>query len=127
MRQHAMLEVQLDAADSDAEELAHLTDKLRRNLLQLDVDAVEHSAAGEPPAGAKAVDLMLIGTLVVTLGRSASKLASVVRTVQDWVGTRPARTVKLQLDGDTIEITDASSRDQQRLIDTWIERHAEQA
>jgi hypothetical protein len=93
----------------------------------LDVDAVEHSAAGEPPAGAKAVDPILIGTLVVTLGRSAADLVSVVRMVQDWVGTRPARTVKLQLDGDTIEITDASSRDKQRMIDAWIERHAEPA
>jgi len=33
--------------------------------------------------------------------------------------------VKLELDGDALELTGVSSRDQQRLIELWIERHAE--
>ena len=127
MAGQARLEVRLDAASGDAEELAQLTEKLRRELLQLDVDTVEHEAAGEPPPDAKAVDVILIGSLVVTLGRTAAKLASVVQAVQSWAGSKPARTVKLELDGDTIELTGASSRDQQRLVDLWIERHAETA
>jgi len=124
MPPQATLEIQLDVAESDAEELAQITAKLRRELLQLDVDTVEHAAAGEAPPGAKAVELVMIGTLLVSLGRSVGTLASVVRTVQGWVGKNPARTVKLELNGDAIEITGASSRDQQRLVDLWIERHA---
>ena len=120
-----MLEIRLDAAESDTEELAQLTAKLRRELLQLDVDAVDQPVGGEPPEGAKAVDMILVGTLLVSLARSGEKLGPVVRMVQSWVGTRTARTVKLELDGDAIEITGASSHDQQRLIDLWIERHAE--
>jgi len=69
--------------------------------------------------------MILVGTLLVSLARSGEKLGPVVRMVQSWVGTRTARTVKLELDGDAIEITGASSHDQQRLIDLWIERHAE--
>jgi len=125
MDQQAMLEIRLDAAESDTEELAQLTAKLRRELLQLDVDAVDQPVGGEPPEGAKAVDMILVGTLLVSLARSGEKLGPVVRMVQSWVGTRTARTVKLELDGDAIEITGASSHDQQRLIDLWIERHAE--
>jgi len=125
MLQEAPLEIRLDAANSDTEELAQLTAKLRRELLQLDVDAVDHPVGGEPPPGAKAVDMIIVGTLLVSLGRSADKLGSVVRMLQGWAGTRAARTVKLELDGDAIEITGVSSRDQQRLIDLWIERHAE--
>lgn len=123
MPQQATLEIRLDAAESDPEELAQLTAKLRRELLQLEVDAVDHPVGGKPPPGAKAVDMILVGTLLVSLGRSADKLGSVVRAIQGWVGMR-ARTVKLELDGDPIEITGVSSRDQQRLIDLWIERHA---
>lgn len=125
MPQQATLEIQLDAGESDTEELAALTAKLRRELLQLDVDAVDQPVDGNPPPGAKAVDMILVGTLLVSLGRSADKLGTVVRTIQGWVGTRAARTVKLQLDGDALELTGVSSRDQQRLIDHWIERHAE--
>ena len=47
-----------------------------------------------------------------------------VRTVQGWVGTGSAKSVKLELDGDSIEITGGARRDQQKLIDLWIERHA---
>jgi hypothetical protein len=124
MARQATLEIQLDVDESDAEELAELTAKLRRELLLLDVDSVNQSVAGEAPAGAKAVDLMVIGTLLVNLGRSAATLASVVRTVQGWVGSSSSRTVKLQLDGDSIELSGVKSSDQQRLIDLWIERHA---
>jgi hypothetical protein len=127
MVQQATLEIRLDAGDSDAEELAELTARLRRELLQLDVDAVDRPPGGAPPPGAKAVELIAVGTLLVSLGRSATKLGSVVRTVQGWAGTRPQRTVKLELDGDTIEISGASSREQERLVDLWIERHAEPA
>lgn len=125
MPRHATLELQMNAADSDAEELAQLTAKLRRDLLQLDVDSVEHARSGMPPIGAKAVDVIAIGTLLVTLGRSVTRLTSVVRAVQGWVGTEPKRTVKMELDGDSIEISGASTSDQQRLVDLWIERHAE--
>jgi hypothetical protein len=124
MAPQATLEIQLDVEESDPQELQELTGKLRRELLQLDVESVAPSVAGEAPEGAKAVDLMVIGTLIVNLGRSAGALASVVRAVQGWLGSQPARTVKLQLDGDSIEVTGVKSGDQQRLIDLWIERHA---
>ena len=73
MARQATLEIQLDVEESDAEELAELTARLRRELLQLDVDSVDQSVAGEAPEGAKAVDLMVIGTLLVNLGRSAAR------------------------------------------------------
>jgi hypothetical protein len=124
MAPQATLEIQLDVEESDPQELAELAGKLRRELLQLDVESVAPSVAGEPPEGAKAVDLMVIGTLIVNLGRSAGALASVVRAVQGWVGSSSSRTVKLQLDGDSIELSGVKSSEQQRLIELWIERHA---
>ena len=125
MSDQATLVVQLDGADSDAEELAGLTAKLRRELLQLDVDAVEQARGEAPPEGAKAVEVLVIGTLLVHLGRTAGKLADVVRAVQGWIRPQSQRTVKLQLDGDAIEITGASSSEQERLIELWIQRHSD--
>ncbi len=124
MARQATLEIQLGVEESDPQELAELTARLRRELLELDVASVDQAVAGEPPEGAKAVDLMVIGSLIVNLGRSAGALTSVVRAVQGWLGSQPARTVKLQLDGDSIELTGVKSGDQQKLIDLWIERHA---
>ena len=53
--------------DADAEEIAEATLQLRRELLDLDVDAVEVPRAGEPPPGTRAVDVAALGALVVSL------------------------------------------------------------
>jgi hypothetical protein len=117
------VEVGLEA-ESDAEELAELTARLQRQLRQLDVDAVDRPSEGPAPAGAKGPELLALGTLLVTLTKSAGGLTAVAKTVQTWLSGQRGRTVKLQLDGDTIELTGASSRDQDRLVEAWIERHA---
>lgn len=117
------VEVGLES-ESDAEELADLTARLQRQLRQLEVDAVERPSEGPAPSGAKGPELLALGTLLVTLTKSAGGLTAVAKTVQTWLTGQHGRTVKLQLDGDTIELTGASSRDQERLVDAWIERHA---
>jgi hypothetical protein len=121
----ATLAIRLDAAGGDDEEVAAATARLRRELLQLDVDAVDHGTAGVAPDGAKAADVLVVGTLLVNLARRAAILGSVVAAVQRWLGPAPTRTVKLELDGDQLELTGVSSNDQQRLVDLWIERHSE--
>ena len=45
--------------------------QLRRELLDLEVDAVEAPGAGEPPPGSRAVDVAALGALVVNLADSA--------------------------------------------------------
>jgi hypothetical protein len=49
-------EIQLDVEESDPQELAELTSKVRRELLRLDVDSVDQPVTGHAPEGAKAVD-----------------------------------------------------------------------
>jgi hypothetical protein len=109
--------------DDDAEEVAEATLGLRRELLDLDVDAVELPSAGEAPPGTRAVELAAIGALVVTVAQSGL-LAPVVAAIQGWLGRSQQRSVKLELDGDVLELTGVSSRDQQRLVDEWLRRHS---
>lgn len=116
----------LDAGpDCDAEDLAELTQRLRGELLDLDVDAVELATEGEAPVGAKGVELIAIGGLVVRFVMKATVLRSVVDATVAWMTRQQARSVKLTLDGDTLEVTGVSSDEQSRLIELWVARHAD--
>jgi hypothetical protein len=122
----AMLALQVAVGpDEDAEEVAEATLQLRRELLDLDVDAVRLPPGGEPPPGSRAVELAALGALVVTLANS-QLLASVVAAVHAWLTRQPKRSIKLELDGDVLELTGLSSKDQQRLTDEWLRRHTNQ-
>jgi hypothetical protein len=123
--EQAQLAAVVDAgADSDAEELADLTRRLREQLLELDVDAVEPATGGEAPAGSKGVELLAIGGLVIQFAMKSEVLKSVVDATTAWLGRQQGRSVKLTLDGDTLEVTGVSSDEQRRLVDLWVARHA---
>jgi hypothetical protein len=118
------LSVELQAEpDTDAEELAELAGRLRAELLDLDVDAVQQRERGEGPEGSKGVGLLAAGELVVRTVTSPELLASIIAGVRSWLGRNRVRGVKLTLDGDTIEVSGVSSANQDRLIDLWVARH----
>ncbi len=122
------LRLQLSEDGADAERLAVLTGYLRAELLQLDVDNVTALEAGAPPPGSRAFDVAIVGALLVALGQSAEGLRSVVSAIRDWLrrgdGTR--RTVRLELGGDALELSQASPADQDRLIELFVGRHTRQ-
>lgn len=111
---------------ADAERIDTLTGHLRRDLGQLDVDRVRPLPDGVAPPGARGFDAGVVGGLIVSLGTSAQALSSVLAAVRSWLsrGTGPVRTVRLELDGDVLELSQASAAEQQRLIDLFAERHA---
>jgi hypothetical protein len=110
--------------DHDADELLELTQRLRGELLELDVDSVTLESEGNVPSGAKGVELLAFGELVVQFALSAPVLGSVVATTVAWLGRQQARSVRLTLDGDELEVTGISSDEQSRLIEQWVARHA---
>ncbi len=120
----AELELLVDAGPgADEDELERLARSLRAELLELDVDAVEPVAAGPAPEDARAVEALMLGALVVRLGRNSEALSSLVRTVRGWLGDGESK-VRIELDGDVLELTGTSTEERQRLIDAWIDRHA---
>lgn len=122
--QAADLELSIDAGPgADEEELERLARSLRAELLQLDVDAVEPAAAGPAPDGARAVEALMVGALVIRLARESESLSSVVRTIRGWLGGDSDRRVRIELNGDVLELTGSSDEERQRLVDAWIERH----
>ena len=125
MSDAAQITLQVDLGpEADEEEVADATSRLQRELLDLDVDAVEPVRGGPAPAGTKAVDVLAIGGLVVTLANSAG-LSAVVGTIRSWLSGGRERSVEIAVDGDVLKVTGVSSEEQHRLIDSWLERHAD--
>jgi hypothetical protein len=119
----AALGIQVEAGpESDAEDIAESTERLRRELLDLDVESVEPVRIGEPPPATRAVDVTTLGALAVTIGQP-ELLTPVVAAVRSWLASSPRRSVKLSLDGDVLELTAVSSKEQRRLTDEWLRRH----
>lgn len=117
------LEVVVLADDPDPDWVAENVAALGAELGDLDVDDVEPAVGGEAPEGAKGVELLAIGALLVKLQRSSRVLQQVVDAVRDWAGRTGTRTVKMTVDGDVLEISGASTGDVKQLIDAWVERH----
>jgi len=123
--EHLELAIELLAGpDTDDQELAELAFRLRGELLDLDVETVEPAAAGQALADAKGIDLLAIGALIVRFALCPDVLRSVVSGVRSWAGRQRVCSVKLTLDGDSLEITGPRSAAQERLVDLWIARHA---
>lgn len=119
------LRLQLSEEGVDAERLAALTGYLRSELLQLDVEEVKALPAGEPPPGARGFNAATVGALLIVLGQSAEGLRSVVSVIRGWLrrDEGKGRTVRLELGGDALELSQASTADQERLIELFVRRH----
>lgn len=120
------LVVQLAEEGADPERLDELTRFLRDELLQLDVDDVTALRVGEPPPGARVFDVLAVGGLLVSLSRSAESLQAIVSAIRKWLarGEGVRRTIRLEIDGDALELSEASAADQERLIALFVSRHA---
>ncbi len=118
------IEVRINADGADPEETAEFTRLLRDELLQLDIHSAEPPPAPPPPAGARAADPLAVGALVVSLVNASGVLAAVVGAVQSWLIGAGPRSVKLIMDGDTLEVTGVSSAEQRALVSLWLQCHA---
>jgi hypothetical protein len=123
MTEEVMVRVAEDGAD--VERLADLSEYLRRELVALDVEDVEPLRSGPAPAGTRGMDAVTVGTLVVSLGQTAQGLFQVVTAVRDWLqrGQGHQRRVRLEIDGDALELSGGSREDHDRLIELFVSRH----
>ncbi|MGX6603450.1 hypothetical protein ACWKSP_15105 [Micromonosporaceae bacterium Da 78-11] len=103
----------------DRRDLLQLTRQLHTALLDLDVDAIDTLTGDAAPAGAKSAGL--VESLAVKLGVATLKKA--IGKIREWAG-RSGRSVKVSIDGDSIELTGATTEQQELLLDIWLARHA---
>jgi hypothetical protein len=111
---------------ADPERVETLTVHLRRELDQLDVERVSPLTIGEAPEGTRSFEVAAVGGLLVALGNSTEALGKIVSVIRQWL-TRtpgPVRTVRLELAGDVLELSQASVAEQDRLVELFVSRHA---
>lgn len=121
--QPARLDISVVPGDgADAQAVAEGARQLRRELLELDVDAVDVPRVADAPPGSRGADAAALGALVVTIAQS-QLLPSVLDAVRSWLTASRQRSVKLELGGDVLELGGVSSDEQRRLTDEWLRRH----
>ncbi len=120
------LRVRIAEEGAGVERLDELAGFLRLELLQLDVEDVTSLRAGEPPPGARVFDVLAVGEMLVRLGSTAKGLRSVIFTIRRWLsrGSGVRRSVRLEIDGDVLELSEATAADQERLIGLFVGRHS---
>jgi hypothetical protein len=97
--------------------------RVRTDLLQLDVESVQTAASGRPPAGARAIEINELAALILVLAPVSGLVRAVLGVLQTWCAMRSARSVKIEIDEDTLEVTAASERDIDKLVELIVERH----
>ncbi len=120
--------MRLDVVDDarEEEELADDAASLHRELLALDGIEVSRASTSEPADGTRSPELLAIGAFLVSLKPTLEQLASVVHAVRGWLQRRGShRTIRLELDGDVLEMTGATSDVQAKLADQWIRAHTQ--
>jgi hypothetical protein len=115
-----MYEIRLHVTggQSDTEEVAELTSRLRDELLELDVDDVTMPSVAAPQ-GAKG-DAFAWAELIVSLPGSLSVLVGAIRS---WRGRQSGATITVEFAGDRLILTDATPEQQNALVEAWLARH----
>jgi len=114
-----LLQIEPGPGGDDAE-LTELTQRLRTQLLDLDVDGVDPVSDTSQPEGAKGLET-LIGWLAVRLGTEV--LRNVIGGVVEWA-TRTNHTVEITYDSESLKVSGVTSAQQERLINDFLARHA---
>lgn len=114
--------VRVDEEGADAERLDTLARFLRAELDEL--DSVEVGGLrSDAPVGTRGLDLAAAGALVVSLTQ-AGALGPVVDIVRRWLDRGSSgRRIRIEIDGDVLEISRASARQQDQLVDVFVARH----
>jgi hypothetical protein len=116
----------LSEEGAGAERIDALTGYLRQELLQLDVDDVTALPGGDAPPGTRGLDVVAVGGLLVSLGHTAAGLGPVISAIRNWLarGGGARRTVRIEIGGEALELSEATAGEQDRLVRMFVSRHS---
>jgi hypothetical protein len=121
----AQVHVGIGEAGSDDERLEEMALQLRAEQLALEVESVQPAVAGEAPTDSRSALAAVAGALTVSLQPTMATIGGVVAVVREWLRRSGGqRTVRIEIDGDMLELGGASAEVQQKLVDDWIARHS---
>ncbi|MER7461004.1 hypothetical protein [Micromonospora sp. NPDC126480] len=113
--------------DADDQDLAVLAEGLRAEVLESEFDLVGEPAPAPLPPGAKAADPAGVTSLLIALAASGGVLTGLIGLLQAWLLRGSDRTLVVEIDGDRLELTGATSEERRRLTNAWLSRHEQVA
>ncbi len=119
-----LVHLTLAESGSDQTRLDQLSRLLREELRQLDVNDVRSGAAQPAPPGARGAGASTVATLVVALMGSGG-LTAVITAARAWLdrGHEAPRSIHLEVDGDVLELSGATTAEHDRLVSLFLSRH----
>jgi hypothetical protein len=109
--------------ETNVEELVVLAVDLRGLLLELDIESADLLTRGQPPSDTRSGEIFVAGALTVMLARSKELVTKLIESVKWWTSLGAGRSVRLELDGDVLELNGLTREDQRKLIQLFINRH----
>jgi hypothetical protein len=110
--------------DVDPDEVDRSVRRLRAELKDLDIESVTPVSWEIAPLGAKGVDPVSVGALLITLSASGGVFPVLIETARDWLARHvAARRISVTIDGDTIVLDRASEQERSALIKAYMRRH----
>ena len=120
------IDVTLHERGADAARVDLLHRQFRQELRHVDAVDVVPSAPrpGAVEPGARGLDPETVNALAVAVIGSGG-LAGLISSVRAWLGRAPeeTRTVRLEISGDVIELSGATSVEQEDLLRIFLARH----
>lgn len=96
-----------------------------RELLSVLVDAgadrADRPVFGDPRPGFRASEPDA-ADLVATLSSSVSLLTQVITALRSWLAPRPRRIIKMEIDGQRLEISGLSEESLDQLVAAWVHK-----
>ena len=111
--------ISVSALGGDVGDAADLAGQLRHELHETGFE-VQRPTAGAGPARAKG-DALSWAQLAVSLSNGLPALLAAIHAFTQRDDTRK---VTITVDDDTLELTSATSTQQQQLVDAWLVRHS---
>ena len=113
------VELRFDERGSDDARLDLLHRQLRQQL-----HGVSDLEVLPVPENTRGIDAAALGTLAVAVLGSGG-LTALVASARDWLGrgTHDARSVRLEIAGDVLELNGATAGEHERLVALFLARH----
>ena len=118
------VDVTLSERGADAARVDVLHRQFREELRHVDELDVRTPAPADLEPGARGLDPATMSTLAVALIGSGG-LTGLIASVRAWLerGHDEPRSVRLEIGGDVLELSGASSAEQDRLLEVFMARH----
>jgi hypothetical protein len=118
------IDVTLSEQGADAARVDVLHRQLLDELRQVDSIDAQAPSPGEVEPGSRGLDPATLSTLAVAILGSGG-LSALIASLRGWLGRGhdEPRSVRLEIGGDVIELSGASSDEQDRLLAVFLARH----